>query len=62
MQEFCKIFHQFFPFGETREFASLIFNVMDVNENGVVGFKEFISALSATAAGSTEERLQCESY
>ena len=59
MQEFCKIFHKFFPFGETKDFATLIFNALDSGENGVIGFKEFINALSATAAGNTEERLKC---
>ena len=60
LQEFCKVFHKFFPFGETNDFAVLIFNTLDSSEDGAVGFKEFIRALSATAAGDTNERLKCK--
>jgi Ca2+-binding EF-hand superfamily protein len=34
-----------------------VFDSFDVNDNGVVTFKEFIKALSITSRGSIEEKL-----
>lgn len=60
-QEFCKIYHQFFPFGDTNKFASYIFNCFDVNKDGLVEFREFVRALSVTSRGTMEEKLECKS-
>lgn len=60
-QEFCKIYQQFFPFGNPAHFALQIFNTFDMNQNGLIEFKEFVVALSVTARGSLEEKLHCKS-
>lgn len=60
MQEFCKIYRQFFPFGDPTNFASFMFGMFDCDQNGLVSFKEFVTALSATSQGSLEDKLQCE--
>ena len=62
-QEFCRIYAQFFPFGDPEPLASLVFRGFGVRGEGgggVVGFHQFITALSAATRGSTEERLACE--
>lgn len=61
VQEFCKIYRQFFPFGDPTSFASYVFQMFDSSQNGLVDFKEFAVALSTTSQGSLEEKLQCES-
>ena len=58
-KDFGKIYTQFFPFGDPREFANYVFDVFDENKNGYIDFKEFICALSATSRGSLEEKLRC---
>lgn len=59
-QEFCKIYYQFFPFGDPSKFAGYIFNSFDVNKDGLVEFRDFVSALSVTSRGTMEEKLQCK--
>lgn len=56
-QEFITIYSQFFPFGDSTEFASYIFKSFDSNEDNVVDFNEFIMGLSITSRGTVEEKL-----
>lgn len=55
--EFIKIYKQFFPFGDPTEFSNYVFEVFDSDKNGVIEFKEFISALSIASRGTLEEKL-----
>ena len=63
MQEFCRIYGEFFPFGDPEQLASLVFRGFGVGsgEDGVVGFPQFITALSTATRGSLEERIASES-
>ncbi|XP_003387412.1 PREDICTED: calcium-binding protein NCS-1-like [Amphimedon queenslandica] len=56
-QEFCRIYQQFFPFGDPSTFAGYVFNSFDTDRDGVVAFKEFMYALSVTSRGTPEEKL-----
>jgi Ca2+-binding EF-hand superfamily protein len=57
--DFVAIYQQFFPFGDSTQFAEYVFNAFDINGSGVVEFKEFMVALSITTRGKMEERLKC---
>lgn len=63
VQEFCRIYGEFFPFGDPEQLASLVFRGFGVEsgEDGVVGFPQFIIALSTATRGSLEERIASES-
>ncbi|KAJ1975496.1 Calcium-binding protein NCS-1 [Dimargaris cristalligena] len=56
--EFRKIYKQFFPFGDSSEFADYVFRVFDRNNNNQIDFKEFICALSISCRGNLQEKLQ----
>ncbi|ODV93898.1 hypothetical protein PACTADRAFT_51646 [Pachysolen tannophilus NRRL Y-2460] len=56
-EEFIKIYKQFFPFGDPTEFSNYVFKVFDVDNNNLIDFKEFITALSITSRGTLEEKL-----
>ncbi|XP_042906947.1 neuronal calcium sensor 1 isoform X2 [Parasteatoda tepidariorum] len=56
-EEFKHIYGQFFPSGDPTRFVDYVFNVFDIDKNGVITFKEFILAISITTRGTIEEKL-----
>lgn len=60
IQEFCRIYRQYFPFGSSDILASLIFKAFPPEKDGTVGFKQFVVNLSIVLRGSTDETLKCE--
>ena len=41
------------------ELAGLLFSTMELNEDGLVGFHQFVQVFSTVLAGTREERLNC---
>jgi len=56
-EKFDEILNYFFPYGETRQYATFVFNTFDEDGNGEISFEEFASALSILSRGSSEEKL-----
>ncbi|XP_037078215.1 Kv channel-interacting protein 4-like [Pollicipes pollicipes] len=54
---FREIYAKFFPFGDSNQYAHLLFNVLDKNQSGSISFDDFIYGLSTLIKGSTEDRL-----
>ena len=57
-EQFRKVYSEYFPYGDATQFSNHVFRVFDTNGDGVVDFREFISAMAITLHGSLEERIK----
>ncbi|XP_048062094.1 Kv channel-interacting protein 2 [Megalobrama amblycephala] len=54
---FKLIYSQFFPQGDSSNYAHFLFEAFDTNKNGCLSFQEFVAGLSLILRGSMYDRL-----
>ncbi|CAF0879107.1 unnamed protein product [Rotaria sordida] len=57
LDEFKKIYAQFFPAGDSSTFAEYVFRRFATNHHDKISFGDFLIALSITARGTLDEKL-----
>ncbi|KAI9294946.1 EF-hand [Neoconidiobolus thromboides FSU 785] len=58
MEQFINLYQKLFPFGEVKPFAELLFNIYDMNQDGLIDFEEFIRVISISLRGEVDEKLK----
>ncbi|KAL3864621.1 hypothetical protein ACJMK2_006286 [Sinanodonta woodiana] len=57
-ETFKEIYAQFFPQGDSTQYAHYVFKTFDHDCNGSISFEEFVMGLSVLSRGTAQERLQ----
>ncbi|XP_046565680.1 Kv channel-interacting protein 4-like isoform X3 [Haliotis rubra] len=57
-ETFKEIYAQFFPQGDSSDYAHYVFKTFDHDNNGSISFEEFVMGLSVLSRGTLQERLQ----
>ncbi|XP_075242651.1 neuronal calcium sensor 1-like isoform X2 [Convolutriloba macropyga] len=57
-ETFRRVFQQFFPVGDTNQYAHFVFNTFERDQYGNVLFQEFLQTMSVILKGDTEQKLE----
>ena len=58
LMNLLQIYQDFFPEKNCKNFCRHVFRVLDIDQNGVVDFREFLLSLNIIISGSVEEQIK----
>lgn len=57
-EDFVKIYQQFFPFGDPKDYCHFLFLQFDKDNSKIIEFREFIFAFSTSSRGTHEQKIE----
>jgi Ca2+-binding EF-hand superfamily protein len=57
--DFLQVFKNYFPFGDCSKYSSIVFKIIDIDNDDLISFKDFMQTLNICLKESFTEKIKC---